>query len=172
MPEELHVAVLMFISFRSAESRIIAAARRAGYFDFTPAQARIAARIGPNGTRLGDLAEQAQVSKQTATALVDRLEAAGYVERVVDPSDARARLVRIAPRGQGLIPIARQEEAQIDVNGRPISANAEWATYARRSNCSAKSPTPTKARTRTTKRVEPDSPTSTPQAARRSLPSR
>ncbi|HET9873994.1 MAG TPA: helix-turn-helix domain-containing protein [Propionibacteriaceae bacterium] len=30
------------------------------------------------------------MSKQTATALVDRLEAAGYVERVVDPSDARA----------------------------------------------------------------------------------
>lgn len=114
MPEELHVAVLMFISFRSAENRIIAAARRAGYYDFTPAQARIAARIGPHGTRLGDLAEQAQVSKQTATALVDRLEAAGYVERVVDPSDARARLVRIAPRGQELIPIARQEEAQID----------------------------------------------------------
>ena len=120
MPEELHVAVLMFIAYRSAENRIIAAAHRAGYSDFTLAQARIAARIGPHGTRLGELAEQAQVSKQTATALVDRLESAGYVERVVDPSDARARLVRIAPRGQGLIPIARQEEAQID---------AEWTAH-------------------------------------------
>ena len=60
------------------------------------------------------------MSKQTATALVDRLESAGYVERVVDPSDARARLVRIAPRGQGLIPIARQEEARID---------AEWTAH-------------------------------------------
>ena len=120
MPEELHVAVLMFIASRSAENRIIAATRLAGYADFTIAQARIAARIGPHGTRLGDLAEQAQVSKQTATALVDRLEAAGYVERVVDPSDARARLVRIAPRGQGLIPIARQEEARID---------SEWTAH-------------------------------------------
>ena len=104
MPEELHVAVLMFIACRSAENQIIAAARQAGYSDFTLAQARIAARIGPHGTRLGELAEQAQVTKQTATALVDRLEAAGYVERVVDPSDARARLVRIAPRGQEIDP--------------------------------------------------------------------
>lgn len=120
MSAELHIAVLMFIACRSAENRIIAAARRAGYADFTLAQARISARIGPDGTRLGDLAEQAQVSKQTATALVDRLEAAGYVERVVDPSDARARLVRIAARGRGLIPIAREEEAKI---------NAEWTAH-------------------------------------------
>ncbi len=120
MSEKLHVAVLMFIASRSAENRIIAAARSAGYTDFTLAQARIAARIGPHGTRLSDLAEQAQVSKQTATALVDRLESAGYVERVVDPTDARARLVRIAPRGERLIPIARQEEARID---------AEWTAH-------------------------------------------
>ncbi|HET9873993.1 MAG TPA: hypothetical protein VFP89_15525 [Propionibacteriaceae bacterium] len=48
MPEELHVAVLTFIACRSAENRIIAAARSAGYSDFTLAQARIAARIGPH----------------------------------------------------------------------------------------------------------------------------
>jgi DNA-binding MarR family transcriptional regulator len=84
------------------------------------AQARIAARIGPNGTRLSDLAEQAQVAKQTATALVDRLERAGYVEREVDPKDARARLVRIAARGAEVIPIARAEEARIE---------AEWTEH-------------------------------------------
>jgi len=80
----------MFIAGRAAEIRILDAVQRAGYPDITMAQARIAARIGPDGTRLGALAEQAQVAKQTATALVDRLERAGYVERVVDPTDARA----------------------------------------------------------------------------------
>src|SRR5580765_5465738 len=110
MTEELHVATLMFIAYRTAENRILQAVQRAGYTDFTLAQARIGSRIGPAGTRLGDLAEQAQVSKQTATALVDRLAAAGYVERVVDPTDARARLVRISARGAEVIPIARAEE--------------------------------------------------------------
>ena len=119
MAEELHIGVLMFIAYRTAENRIIEAVQRAGYTDFTLAQARIAARIGPDGTRLSELAEQAQVAKQTATALVDRLERAGYVERVLDPSDARARLVRITGRGAELIPIARAEEAKIE---------AEWTS--------------------------------------------
>jgi DNA-binding MarR family transcriptional regulator len=118
--QELNVSVLMFIAYRSAENRIIDAVRGAGYTDFTVAQARIAARIGPNGTRLSDLAEQAQVAKQTATVLVDRLERAGYVQRAPDPTDARARLVRIAARGAELIPIARAEEARIE---------AEWTEH-------------------------------------------
>jgi DNA-binding MarR family transcriptional regulator len=120
MADELNTAVLMFIAYRTAENRIVAAVRRAGFSDFTLAQARIAARIGPDGTRLTDLAEQAQVAKQTATALVDRLERAGYVERVVDPRDARARLVRISARGAEVIPVARAEEAKIE---------AEWTEH-------------------------------------------
>ena len=83
MPEDLPVSLLMFIAARAAENRILEAVQRAGYDDITVAQARIAARIGPNGTRLGELAEQAQVAKQTTTALVDRLERAGYVQRTV-----------------------------------------------------------------------------------------
>lgn len=120
MPEGLPVSGLMFIAARAAENRILDAVQRAGYTDITVAQARIAARIGPNGTRLGDLAEQAQVAKQTATALVDRLERAGYVERTVDPTDARARLVRVGKRGAEIIPIARVEEARIE---------AEWTAH-------------------------------------------
>jgi DNA-binding MarR family transcriptional regulator len=120
VPEELTTSVLMFIAYRSAENRIVDAVHRAGYTDFTLAQARIAARIGPDGTRLSDLAEQAQVAKQTATVLVDRLERAGYVERTVDPTDGRARLVRIAARGKEVVPIARAEEAKIE---------AEWTSH-------------------------------------------
>jgi DNA-binding MarR family transcriptional regulator len=118
--EGLPVSLLMFIAARTAENRILEAVQGAGYHDITVAQARIAARIGPNGTRLGELAEQAQVAKQTATALVDRLERAGYVERTVDPTDARARLVRIGSRGAEIIPIARAEEAKIE---------AEWTEH-------------------------------------------
>jgi DNA-binding MarR family transcriptional regulator len=120
MTEQPHVGVLMFIAYRSAENRIIEAVQAAGYPELTLAQGRIAARIGPNGTRLSELAEQAQVAKQTATALVDRLERAGYVERVVDPADARARLVRFAPKGKKAVAIARAVEAEID---------AEWTRH-------------------------------------------
>lgn len=110
----------MFVASRAVETRVIEAVQAAGYSDLTVAQGRIAARIGPHGTRLSELAEQAQVAKQTATALVDRLEAAGYVERVVDPSDARARLVRISRKGRKVVAIARRVEAEID---------AEWTRH-------------------------------------------
>src|SRR3712207_8974907 len=81
------------------ENRIFAALAQAGFDDFTLAQARVMQRIGPEGTRLTQLAEAAQVTKQTAGHLVDQLERAGYVRRVPDPTDARARLVQMAERG-------------------------------------------------------------------------
>jgi DNA-binding MarR family transcriptional regulator len=118
--EDVHVGVLMFVANRSAETRVLEAVRRGGYHDLTVAQARIAARIAPGGTRLGELAEQAQISKQTATHLVDQMERGGYVERTVDPTDGRGRLVRFTKRGLEVIKIARAEEARID---------AEWKAH-------------------------------------------
>ena len=80
---ELPVSVLMFIAYRAAENRIVRAVQAAG-FDITLAQSRLLARLAPDGTRISELAEQAQVTKQTATALVDRLEARGLVSRGSD----------------------------------------------------------------------------------------
>ena len=119
MPEEANVGLLLFIAYRAMEKRVLDAVVGAG-FDITPAQARVFQRIGPNGTRLGELAEQAQVTKQTAGFLVDQLERAGYVERVPDPTDARARLVRIAERGRKAIPIASAVVADVE---------AEWTAH-------------------------------------------
>jgi len=109
---ELHPAVLMFIAVRHVETRVIDGVREAGH-DMTLAQARLAARIGEHGTRLTDLAEQAQVTKQSAGFLVDQLEGAGYVERVPDPADARARLVRFTDKGREVVAAARKVERQV-----------------------------------------------------------
>ena len=114
MTRELPTSLLMFIAQRSAEGRIYQAVRDAGFTDFTAAQGRLAAGIDPDGTRLSILAERAQVAKQTATALVDHLERAGYVERLPDPVDGRARLVRLSARGRKAIPVARAEERAIE----------------------------------------------------------
>jgi DNA-binding MarR family transcriptional regulator len=117
---ELNLGLLLFIPYRALENRVFAALAAAGFDDFTTAQARIFQRIGPNGTRLTELAQAAQVTKQTAGFLVDQLERAGYVERVVDPTDGRARLVRITPRGVRTIPIGAAEVARVE---------EEWAGH-------------------------------------------
>src|SRR5947209_610819 len=51
----------------------------------------------PGGTRLTDLAERAQVSKSSMQELVDYMEQQGYLERIADPTDRRAKLVRLTP---------------------------------------------------------------------------
>jgi len=94
----MDVATLMFIAYRAMNDHVIGAMREAGY-DITVAQARLAQRIAPDGSRLVDLADQAQITKQTASLLVAALERQGLVERVSDPADRRARLIRFTPEG-------------------------------------------------------------------------
>ena len=91
------LGVLLFVANRALEQRAFDAVVAAGITDITLAQARVAARIGPDGSRVSDLAAQARITKQSAAFLIEQLEAAGYVQRVPDPTDGRARLVRLTP---------------------------------------------------------------------------
>ena len=120
MEREISSGWLMFIGFRAAEDRIIAALAEAGYADITRAQARLLAGIDLDGTRLVVLADRARIPKQTALALVNGLEAAGYVERGPDPSDGRARLIRLTARSRGVLPVAIAEEARIEADWQAL----------------------------------------------------
>src|SRR5215204_2590376 len=50
--------------------------------------------LPPNGLRLTDLAEQAQITVQSMGELIDMLERTGYVERTPEPADRRAKRIR------------------------------------------------------------------------------
>ena len=118
MTRELPSSLLMFIAARAAADRIFRAMQNAGFDDVTMAQARLMMGVDPQGTRISVLAARGQVAKQTATALVDKLERAGYVERVKDPSDGRATLVQMTPRAKAALPLARAEEDRIEAEWR------------------------------------------------------
>src|SRR5215217_1165432 len=66
------------------------------------------------GTRVSVLAERAQITKQSMAELVAHLERHGYVERVSDPADRRAKLVRATRRGAEVYAIARDVVAEIE----------------------------------------------------------
>jgi DNA-binding MarR family transcriptional regulator len=126
LDDPLNVGLLLFIPYRAMEGRVFRELAEAGFDDFTPAQARVMQRIGPAGTRLGELAEAAQVTKQTASFLIDQLERAGYVRRTTDPSDARARLVQIADRGRAAQPIAAAVVARIEAEWQAHLGTRRW----------------------------------------------
>ncbi len=111
---DLNPALLMLINARHAEGRVYAAVRTAGYDDLSPAMARIAAQIAEEGSRVTELAERARITKQSASVLVEQLERAGYVTRVPDPADARAKVVALAERGLAVQRVARREERAIE----------------------------------------------------------
>ena len=115
----MDLATLMFVSYRAMDERVRTAMRDAGY-DVTVAQARLAQRIAEDGTRLTELADRAGVTKQTARLLVAALEREGLVERVPDPEDGRARLIRLSARGREAA--QRAMEVVIGVEG-------EWTAH-------------------------------------------
>jgi DNA-binding MarR family transcriptional regulator len=124
---ELGVGLLLFIPSRELERRVFAALAEAGYHDLTPAQARLLMRVGPHGTRVTELAEAALVTKQTASHLVDQLERSGYVRRTPDPTDARARLVRLVERALTAKPLADAVVARVEQEWRAALGERRWA---------------------------------------------
>ncbi len=61
------------------------------------------AQIRPEGSRLTQLARGANMTPQAMGELVDELEDLGYLERRPDPTDRRAKLIVLTPRGHECI---------------------------------------------------------------------
>jgi len=116
----INLGVLLLIPYRHMENRILQAMKDAGYDDVTLAQARVFQRIASEGSRLTDLADQAQITKQSVAGLVYELERMGYVRRVPDPTDRRARLIRIDKRGRQAAKAAQSAHDEIQ---------AEWRSH-------------------------------------------
>jgi DNA-binding MarR family transcriptional regulator len=72
----------------------------------------------PEGERITALARASRITKQSMSALVNDLEAGGYVERISDPEDARATRVRLTPRGRSYARAVRNFAREIET---------EWA---------------------------------------------
>jgi DNA-binding MarR family transcriptional regulator len=70
-----------------------------GHPDIRPRHGAVLAYLDEAGTRATELAALSGRHKQVVGTLVDELEALGYVERLADPDDRRAKLIVPTPRG-------------------------------------------------------------------------
>jgi DNA-binding MarR family transcriptional regulator len=66
------------------------------------------------GTQVSELARRAQITKQSMAELVAHLERHGYIERVPDPDDRRAKLVRATDRGREVYAVAGEIVAEME----------------------------------------------------------
>ncbi|HEU5330471.1 MAG TPA: MarR family transcriptional regulator [Thermomicrobiales bacterium] len=112
------IGALLRIPFQATVTRVYEDVVAAGYTDLRPAHFTPFQHLRPEGSHITELAERAQMTKQSMGYLVDYLEARGYVERVLDPADGRAKLVRLTTRGRALARVARASLERLE---------AEWA---------------------------------------------
>jgi DNA-binding MarR family transcriptional regulator len=81
----------------------------AGFPDIRPAHSINLFRvIDAGGTRPTELARRAGVTPQAMAEIIRYLEGHGYAERVPDPTDGRARIVKLTPRGHEASAVAGQ----------------------------------------------------------------
>jgi DNA-binding MarR family transcriptional regulator len=85
-----------------------------GHPDLRIAHGNVFQFLDDGGTRVSVLAQRAQMTKQSMAELVAHLESHDYVERVPDPSDGRAKLVRATARGREVFPHARAAMAEAE----------------------------------------------------------
>lgn len=106
---------LLLEASRQVGADLVADLQERGFDDARPGHAVVALHIDRrSGTRVGDLAARAGMTKQGMLLLVDDLEARGYVRRVADPDDARARIVRLTARGRRYIAEFRRALAAVE----------------------------------------------------------
>ena len=117
-PREENLGILLREPFRIGTLRLHERLADRGHPQVRPPHGNVFQFLDDAGTRVSVLAERAQITKQSMAELVAHLERHGYVERVPDPDDRRAKLVRATPSGSEIYAIAREFVAELE---------AEWA---------------------------------------------
>jgi DNA-binding MarR family transcriptional regulator len=112
-PENL--GILLREPFRIGSELLHERLAERGHPDIRPPHGNVFQFLDDAGTRVSVLAQRAQITKQSMAELVAHLEQHGYVERIPDPGDRRAKLVRATARGNQVYAEAREIVAEIEL---------------------------------------------------------
>jgi DNA-binding MarR family transcriptional regulator len=102
-----NLALLMREAFVTLNDIVVSRLVAQGHDAVRPAHGVVFQFLDDTGTTVSVLAERAQMTKQAMAELVQHLETHGYLTRVPDPGDRRAKLVLPTDRGQQVIAIAQ-----------------------------------------------------------------
>lgn len=113
-PPDPNIGILLREPYLAISADLQERLARAGFDDLRPSHLVIFQHVAPEGTRVTTLAERAQLTKPSIKYLVDSLAKLGYVERIADPDDGRATLVRFTERGWRQVQAALEILAEIE----------------------------------------------------------
>jgi DNA-binding MarR family transcriptional regulator len=99
------VGILIDTLYYHVNETITERLRQVGFGEIRPTHGKVFENLA-EGRRVSELAQRAQVTKQSMAELVEYLERHEYVARVPDATDRRARIVRLTPRGVAAVAAA------------------------------------------------------------------
>lgn len=108
------VPALVNLVAASGAPRLRAAFAAAGLDGIRPAQAVALVPLAAGGLHASDLADRLKVSRQAVAQGIASLERNGYVTRVTDPGDARARIIELTPRGRQALRVMRSNAVALE----------------------------------------------------------
>jgi DNA-binding MarR family transcriptional regulator len=109
-----NLAVLMRETFIAFNGLVLQRLAERGHAAVRPVHGAVFQYLDDTGTTVSVLAERAQITKQAMAELVGHLEAHGYVTRVPDPTDRRAKLVLPTERGNEVVAIAQDLVPEVE----------------------------------------------------------
>src|ERR687890_865644 len=112
------IGALLRLAWQDVRERIYEGVLEDGYTDLSRAHVLLFRWPVIDGLRPSELAARNQLSKQTINDLLKDLEKRGYLERTLDPTDGRARIVRLTERGWNLTQV---------ISDMSFATEREWA---------------------------------------------
>lgn len=109
------VPALVYRLARSSTQHIAADFAAHGMPDLLPRHAlQLFVLLTTGGMRMSDLATRLGVTRQATAQVVTTLERGGYVTRLDDPGDRRARLICLTARGRSALRVLRHSLETIE----------------------------------------------------------
>jgi DNA-binding MarR family transcriptional regulator len=119
------IGLLLRLLYQNYSHDIHAALLDAGFGDIRPTHANVFPFVPPEGITVTELADLAQVRKQTMAEAVDQLERMGYIERRPNPRDRRSRLVFLTERGASVKPVTHATAARVEERWAELTSPGE-----------------------------------------------
>lgn len=108
------LGALLRAPYRRLQRRLYAGLAESGFREIRAAHSAVFRHLAPEGSRLIDLAERAEITKQSMAYLVGYLAEHGYVTLRPDPDDGRAKRVVPTAKGRRFVAAAVGESERIE----------------------------------------------------------
>jgi DNA-binding MarR family transcriptional regulator len=125
------VPALVQLLAASGAPHLRGAFAEAGLDGIRPAQSAVLVPLAAGALHASDLADRFRVSRQAVAQAVAALERHDYVVRVPDPTDARARLIELTPRGRQALRVMRSHAIGLEKRWQQILGQRRMAELRR-----------------------------------------